>query len=180
MAACQVLPSDPFGDFKWPFQGLSDLRLGYQKVTWKKLVVMFSFCPVKKTPTDQRRCVRLPEKGHHKKMASRFCRKPGKGSSGVVFFLPSLALCPKDLCCFCYISPSLNQLYKIMADFRGPRIGMKKRNQEWSHQPWPRLLACFYIKNGEKKMKRMGPKCWWSPIEQRSKPCWHSIILVRW
>ena len=35
----QVLPSDPFGDFKWPFQGwIFDLRLGYQKVTWKKLV----------------------------------------------------------------------------------------------------------------------------------------------
>ena len=25
----QVLPSDPFGCFKWPFQGLSDLHLGY-------------------------------------------------------------------------------------------------------------------------------------------------------
>ena len=34
----QVLPSDPFGGFKWPFQGLSDLHLGDQKVTWKKLV----------------------------------------------------------------------------------------------------------------------------------------------
>ena len=33
----QVLPSDPFGCFKWPFKGLSDLHLGYQKVTWKKL-----------------------------------------------------------------------------------------------------------------------------------------------
>ena len=33
----QVLPSDPFVVFKWPFQGLSDLHLGYQKVTWKKL-----------------------------------------------------------------------------------------------------------------------------------------------
>ncbi len=33
----QVLPSDPFGDFKWPFQGLSDLHLGYQKVIGKKL-----------------------------------------------------------------------------------------------------------------------------------------------
>ena len=33
----QVLPSDLFGCFKWPFQGLSDLHLGYQKVTWKKL-----------------------------------------------------------------------------------------------------------------------------------------------
>ena len=37
----QVLPSDLFGGFKWPFQGLSDLHLGYQKVTWKKLVVNF-------------------------------------------------------------------------------------------------------------------------------------------
>ena len=33
----QVLPSDLFGGFKWPFQGLSDLHLGDQKVTWKKL-----------------------------------------------------------------------------------------------------------------------------------------------
>ena len=33
----QVLPSDLFGCFKWPFQGLSDLHLGDQKVTWKKL-----------------------------------------------------------------------------------------------------------------------------------------------
>ena len=33
----QVLPSDPFGGFKWPFQGLSDLHLDYQKVTGKKL-----------------------------------------------------------------------------------------------------------------------------------------------
>ena len=41
---CQLLPSDPFGCFKWPFQGLSDLHLGYQKVTWKKLVdVMYFF-----------------------------------------------------------------------------------------------------------------------------------------
>ena len=38
---CQVLPSDLFGRFKWPFQGLSDLHLGYQKVTWKKLVGVF-------------------------------------------------------------------------------------------------------------------------------------------
>ena len=37
----QVIQSDPFGDFKWPFQGLSDLHLGYQKVTWKKLVINF-------------------------------------------------------------------------------------------------------------------------------------------
>ncbi len=37
----QVLPSDLFGDFKLPFQGLSDLHLGYQKVTWKKLVHNF-------------------------------------------------------------------------------------------------------------------------------------------
>ena len=35
----QVVPSDLFGWFKWPFQGLSDLHLGDQKVTWKKLVV---------------------------------------------------------------------------------------------------------------------------------------------
>ena len=27
----QVLPSDPFGDFKWPFQGLSDLHFGLSK-----------------------------------------------------------------------------------------------------------------------------------------------------
>ena len=33
----QVLPRDRFGWFKWPFQGLSDLHLGDQKVTWKKL-----------------------------------------------------------------------------------------------------------------------------------------------
>ena len=35
----QVVPSDLFGWFKRPFQGLSDLHLGDQKVTWKKLVV---------------------------------------------------------------------------------------------------------------------------------------------
>ena len=35
---CQLLPSDLFGDFKWPVQGLSDLHLGYQKVTGKNLV----------------------------------------------------------------------------------------------------------------------------------------------
>ena len=35
----QVLPSDLFGCFKWPFQGVvGDLHLGDQKVTWKKLV----------------------------------------------------------------------------------------------------------------------------------------------
>ncbi len=34
----QVLPSGLFGGFKWPFQGLSDVHLGDQKVTWKKLV----------------------------------------------------------------------------------------------------------------------------------------------
>ena len=39
--SCQLLPSDPFGDFKWPFQGLSDLQLGYQKVTGKNLVIDF-------------------------------------------------------------------------------------------------------------------------------------------
>ena len=33
----QVLPSDLFEGFKWPLQGLSDLHLGNQKVTWKKL-----------------------------------------------------------------------------------------------------------------------------------------------
>ena len=38
----QVLPSDLFGCFKWPFQGLSDLHLGDQKVTWKKLAVFVS------------------------------------------------------------------------------------------------------------------------------------------
>ena len=37
----QVLPSDLFGCFKWPFQGLSDLHLGDQKDTWKKLEVNF-------------------------------------------------------------------------------------------------------------------------------------------
>ena len=37
----QVLPSDLFGCFKWPFQGFSDLHLGDQKVTWKKLVEGF-------------------------------------------------------------------------------------------------------------------------------------------
>ena len=34
----QVLPSDPFGGVKWPFQWLSGLHLGDQRVTWKKLV----------------------------------------------------------------------------------------------------------------------------------------------
>ena len=29
------------GSSQWPFQGLSDLHLGYQKVTWKKLVYMY-------------------------------------------------------------------------------------------------------------------------------------------
>ena len=33
----QVLASGRFGWFKWPFQGLSDLHLADQKVTWKKL-----------------------------------------------------------------------------------------------------------------------------------------------
>jgi len=33
----QHLPSDLFGGFKWPFQGVSDLHLGDQRVTWKKL-----------------------------------------------------------------------------------------------------------------------------------------------
>ena len=36
--ACQVLPSDRFGCFKRSLQGLSDLHLGDQKVTWKKPV----------------------------------------------------------------------------------------------------------------------------------------------
>ena len=40
MVMCQVLPSDLFGCFKWSFQGLSDLHLGYQRVTRKKLVVL--------------------------------------------------------------------------------------------------------------------------------------------
>ena len=49
----QVLPSDLFGGLKWPFQGLSDLHLGDQKVNWKKLmtqmlylgcVLIFFFC----------------------------------------------------------------------------------------------------------------------------------------
>ncbi len=31
----QVLPSDPFGSLKWPFQGLSDLHFMDQRVTWK-------------------------------------------------------------------------------------------------------------------------------------------------
>ena len=43
----QVLPSGAFGGFKWPFQGLSDLHLGDQKVTWKKLVLAFSLSPTK-------------------------------------------------------------------------------------------------------------------------------------
>ena len=30
-----------FGGFKWPFQGLSDLHLGDQRVTWKKLAHRF-------------------------------------------------------------------------------------------------------------------------------------------
>ena len=35
----QVLPSVLFGCFKWPFQGrISDLHLGDETVTWKKLV----------------------------------------------------------------------------------------------------------------------------------------------
>ena len=44
----QVLPSAPFGGFKWPFQGLSDLHLGDQEVTWKKLVYI---CDTHKPPT---------------------------------------------------------------------------------------------------------------------------------
>ena len=40
----QVLPSDLFGCFKWPFQGLSDLHLGAQKVTWKKLAYVVFLC----------------------------------------------------------------------------------------------------------------------------------------
>ena len=39
----QVLPSDLLGCFPWPFQGLSDLHLGDQKVTWKKLAQIFEF-----------------------------------------------------------------------------------------------------------------------------------------
>ncbi len=39
MIRYQLLPSDLFGDFKWPVQGLSDLHLGYQKVTGKNLVI---------------------------------------------------------------------------------------------------------------------------------------------
>ena len=40
----QVLPSDLFGCFKSdPFQGLSDLHWGDQKVTWKKLVERSDF-----------------------------------------------------------------------------------------------------------------------------------------
>ena len=42
----QVLPSDLFGCFKRPFQGLSDLHLGYEQVTWKKLVLVFLKCLV--------------------------------------------------------------------------------------------------------------------------------------
>ena len=38
----QHLPSDLFDGFKGPFQGLSDLHLGDQRVTWKKLEVGFS------------------------------------------------------------------------------------------------------------------------------------------
>ena len=33
----QVLPSDLLGCVKWPFQGLNDLHLGDQRVTWKEL-----------------------------------------------------------------------------------------------------------------------------------------------
>ena len=39
----QVLPRDPFGSFKWPLQGLSDLHLGDRRVTWKKLVFIRNF-----------------------------------------------------------------------------------------------------------------------------------------
>ena len=37
----RFFPVTLFGWFKRPFQGLSDLHLGHQKVTWKKLVVIF-------------------------------------------------------------------------------------------------------------------------------------------
>ena len=33
---------DLFGVFKWTFQGLSDLHLGDQEVTWKKLVYIYT------------------------------------------------------------------------------------------------------------------------------------------
>ena len=63
MCTYQVLPSGPFGDFKWPFQGLSDLHLGYQKVTWKKLVQnyvfflnpIFAVRPIECEPTVRRK-----------------------------------------------------------------------------------------------------------------------------
>ena len=42
----QVLPSDLFGCFEWPFQGLSDLRLGDQKVTKKLYGWWFCGCLV--------------------------------------------------------------------------------------------------------------------------------------
>ena len=32
-----------WGVLKWPFQGLSDLHLAYQKVTWKKLEYVYVF-----------------------------------------------------------------------------------------------------------------------------------------
>ena len=37
----QVLQSDLVWTYKWPFQGLSDLHLGYQRVTLKKLVYIY-------------------------------------------------------------------------------------------------------------------------------------------
>ena len=40
----QVLQSDLVWTYKWPFQGLSDLHLGYQRVTLKKLVHSYHWC----------------------------------------------------------------------------------------------------------------------------------------
>ena len=42
----QVLQSDLVWTHKWPFQGLSDLHLGNQKVTLKKLVYKLVVSPL--------------------------------------------------------------------------------------------------------------------------------------
>ncbi len=67
MDVYQVLPSDLFGCFKWPFQGLSDLHLGDQKVTWKKLVGIIKLA--------QKKVWILPEDSMSSKTAGdpRFC-----------------------------------------------------------------------------------------------------------
>ena len=58
----QVLPSDPLGCFKWPFQRLNDLHLGDQKVTWKKLAVDF------KVDLHSRKTNMTMDKTNHLKM----------------------------------------------------------------------------------------------------------------